>query len=397
MVYHDNKPQSRHEMQVQHPPEPVPLADPYTSGPQGLWLRYGTPEDSDDERQLAAQRSSRRSPVDGLDYDSEKDAFLPVFPENLVESAEREDTKFDDEHNPMSTSKRKQVPSRGPVRVEPALRLDMLNSDGDSMRNGASFLGEEDPRSRRRLQSRIAQRNYRTRSEKTSELAAAKVVEATEEDALTRDEAQKLTIDPEVMAHQPVGEQVNIVCACGLVNDRRFIIPCATCGTWQHIDCCYEDISDMNDAHICPQCGLYAAVQEAKEAQQSRNISKETGMPGTVESVTTSRRNAKTIGAESSVGPTASIADSVSSYAPAQAPARNLKTKRTRKISRATLMAKSSKRASGAPMQDTARKNLEHAIDTITLPWARLYLKMYPEAERVPSPCRYNASPPTDV
>jgi hypothetical protein len=119
----------------------------------------------------------------------------------------------------------------------------------------------------------------------------------------------------------------------------------------------------MHGEHTCNQCRLWDAVEMAKS---TRMFSNEIKPPVTVASLLSSRRTAKTIGAETSVGPTASVSGSVSSYAPTQGQASSLKNKLTPKDPQNFQAITSAQRASGSSMQDTlpntTRRNLEDAL-----------------------------------
>lgn len=160
---------------------------------------------------------------------------------------------------------------------------------------------------RRRLQNRIAQRNFRNRLKTRLEALEDRVAET--ESTRSRDgPAEKLRavsttldgLDPEVMLHQSTNESVDIRCVCGIENDRRFIIPCMQCGTWQHIACYYELAADVVELHECIQCVPREVNNHARDTLKRQADSH--WHEGSFTSTTRSGKRPKTAGAESSTG-----------------------------------------------------------------------------------------------
>jgi hypothetical protein len=127
--------------------------------------------------------------------------------------------------------------------------------DGDKTQSErTSTFWTQDLAERRRIQNRIAQRNYRSKKkQKLEELEKSKLAgDPNKDDATLKSDDNVL--DPDVLAYQDPDETVVIECVCGNTDDRRFIIPCVTCGKWQHITCYYDLAQEVVDVHDCIQC-----------------------------------------------------------------------------------------------------------------------------------------------
>jgi hypothetical protein len=150
----------------------------------------------------------------------------------------------------------------------------------------------EDVAERRRIQNRIAQRNYRKKLKKRledSERRIEEIVPANETDI----------IDPDVLKYQSPNELVVIKCVCDISDDCRFIIPCVTCGRWQHITCYYNLAQGMKSSHQCVQCNPRKLYDDDKHTL--KRLTHEDSLSDTASSVTQSRKRPKTSGAESSI------------------------------------------------------------------------------------------------
>jgi hypothetical protein len=156
---------------------------------------------------------------------------------------------------------------------------------------------------RRRLQNRIAQRNYRkklrARLFELEERANAKP--KTDHDSLEASSSadSKEQIDPEVMVYQDADETVNMSCICESSSDQRFIIACLKCGTWQHIACYYESAKDYMDDHRCVQCAPRLVEPKVPSSKRPANVAFSVYSSSTEYR---SKRQARALGAESSIG-----------------------------------------------------------------------------------------------
>lgn len=132
------------------------------------------------------------------------------------------------------------IPQLGRIPHQPGHELDILeNFDFDSfLHTGDDTTKEPDQTTstaatdyakRRRIQNRIAQRNYRKRL-KTKLEDLEHRAEAESGVKKLEDDATENIIDPEVLSYQNADETVIIQCVCENTNDRRFIIPCVACG-----------------------------------------------------------------------------------------------------------------------------------------------------------------------
>lgn len=123
-----------------------------------------------------------------------------------------------------------------------------------------------DSAERRRVQNRIAQRNYRKKLKKRLEdlehRASMSAIE--DESDLVTDTAK--SFDPQVMVYQRPTDFVTIKCVCGNTNDHRFIIPCIACGKWQHITCYYDLAQDIVESHECSNCSNREPAHRRKDA-----------------------------------------------------------------------------------------------------------------------------------
>lgn len=168
------------------------------------------------------------------------------------------------------------------------------------------FPNHDDLAERRRIQNRIAQRNYRKilkrRLELLEQTADAKNsdhVAGLQEIKSIAESASETVVDPEVFAYQGEEEPIAIQCTCGLTNDRRFIIPCITCGTWQHITCYYELVEDVVDQHECFQCSP-RELTSGDDSSPKRPASP-CWKEDVSSSTTRSNNHPRTVGAKSSV------------------------------------------------------------------------------------------------
>jgi hypothetical protein len=149
---------------------------------------------------------------------------------------------------------------------------------------------------RRRLQNRIAQRNYRWKLK--TRLLELEERTQTDRDSIEDTPADSAQyIDPEVMVYQDAGEKVKMRCICESSSDHRFIIPCLKCGTWQHIACYYKSAKDIVDEHQCVQCSPRIVKPKVPSSKRPANVA------FSVHSSSTeyrSKRQAPTMGGESS-------------------------------------------------------------------------------------------------
>jgi hypothetical protein len=173
----------------------------------------------------------------------------------------------------------------------------------DPIFDGELLLGDTDTAERRRLQNRIAQRNYRRKLRGRLSALEEKVHANTQSDleSESKDAAkgQDQHIDPEVLVYQNENESVEISCICESTSDQRFVIACLKCGTWQHIACYYMSAKDYMDEHQCVQCTPRVLQPQVPSSKRPANVafsvySSSTGYK--------SKRQARTTGAESSVG-----------------------------------------------------------------------------------------------
>jgi hypothetical protein len=158
----------------------------------------------------------------------------------------------------------------------------------------------EDLAARRRIQNRIAQRNYRKKTKERLQnlIALAQDTLPDGDEAVFDTEAN--CVDPEVLVYQGQDESVVIQCICANTNDCRFIIPCIACGNWQHITCYYELAQDVVENHECLQCSPRELGDRGK--RQMKRPAQETDMLDAGSSVTPSTKRPRTAGAESSAG-----------------------------------------------------------------------------------------------
>jgi hypothetical protein len=162
----------------------------------------------------------------------------------------------------------------------------------------------DDMAERRRLQNRIAQRNYRKKLKQRLEDLERRVQMNEPEPVGTPGEAvvafnpDENTVDPEVLAYQSPDDLVVIKCVCDNANDCRFIIPCIVCGTWQHITCYYKLAQDVVEGHECIQC----APRDLNDGgnQSMRRLIEAGSNQDTTSTATLSHKRPKTTGAESS-------------------------------------------------------------------------------------------------
>ncbi|KAH8725783.1 hypothetical protein GQ44DRAFT_680492 [Phaeosphaeriaceae sp. PMI808] len=164
---------------------------------------------------------------------------------------------------------------------------------------------------RRRIQNRIAQRNYRQNlrrklealEEKTKSEAAGPPIEMdTINDDDTKSNSSENAIDPEVLMYQDADEAVIIKCTCGLPNDHRFIVSCMTCGTWQHITCYYELAQDVVESHECIEC-VPRELNSHGSSSMKRPVNENWGQ-NTNSSTVQSAKRSKTVATESSINVT---------------------------------------------------------------------------------------------
>jgi hypothetical protein len=164
---------------------------------------------------------------------------------------------------------------------------------------GVSSLSIVDaPAERRRIQNRIAQRNYRAKlRERLADLQRRAQTDLPPSADIMVDTADNF-VDPEVMAYQSPDESMAIQCVCGNTNDHRFTIPCITCGTWQHITCYryYDLAEDLVESHACYNCSPRVVTNGGSKRRFGGGWA-----PNTATSGPESVKRAKTSGAESSV------------------------------------------------------------------------------------------------
>lgn len=167
---------------------------------------------------------------------------------------------------------------------------------GETIADDGSMSTEE----RRRLQNRIAQRNYRKKLRaRLFELEErANANSRADHDSVEASDFQE-QIDPEVMVYQDADETVNMSCICGSSSDQRFIIACLKCGTWQHIACYYKSTKDYMDEHRCVQCKPRLVVPNVPSSKRPANVAFSVYSSST-EYI--SKRQARTLGAQSSTG-----------------------------------------------------------------------------------------------
>jgi hypothetical protein len=150
----------------------------------------------------------------------------------------------------------------------------------------------DDIAERRRIQNRIAQRNYRQKLKKRLEDLERRVADGDSADSID-------VVDPDVLKYQNPDDLVVIQCVCGNTDDCRFIVPCVTCGKWQHITCYYDLAQGMKSTHQCVKCHprkLHSGGDDTlkRPAQEDFVLDKD--------SLTTlSSKRPRTVGAESSI------------------------------------------------------------------------------------------------
>ncbi|KAH7384176.1 hypothetical protein DE146DRAFT_668025 [Phaeosphaeria sp. MPI-PUGE-AT-0046c] len=156
---------------------------------------------------------------------------------------------------------------------------------------------------RRKRQNMLAQQAFLARKKR---LEDAKQEEEPKREA-ERDvpkqgtETTSVSVNREVLLYQLPGEQVHIQCVCGNVNDGRFIIPCITCGRWQHIRCYYELAQDVVENHECTQCDPrelngQGNVQAKRSAEEDLDLA-------AASTATQSAKRQKSMSAHSSITP----------------------------------------------------------------------------------------------
>jgi hypothetical protein len=188
---------------------------------------------------------------------------------------------------------------KGSFQSEPVASSVEASRDGDQRIATDPIPSLEDLAERRRIQNRIAMRNYRKKLKRRLEdLERRAQNKDSDEDEAAVDAAANC-IDPEVLIYQRQDESVLIQCICADTSDRRFIIPCMKCGTWQHITCYYELAQDVVENHECVQCSPRELVDHGKS--QMKRPAQEAGVFDTGSSATPSIKRPKTVGAESSV------------------------------------------------------------------------------------------------
>jgi hypothetical protein len=155
-----------------------------------------------------------------------------------------------------------------------------------------------DNESKRKLQNRIAQRNYRWKLE--TRLLELEERSQTDHDPIEATPADAIKhIDPEVMVYQDANEAVNMSCICESSSDQRFIISCLKCGTWQHIACYYESAKDYMDEHQCVQCSPRLVELQIPSSKRRANVAFSVNSSSIQGS---SKRQAPTWAGESSIG-----------------------------------------------------------------------------------------------
>jgi hypothetical protein len=156
------------------------------------------------------------------------------------------------------------------------------------------MLWMDDVTERRRVQNRVAQRNYcKNLKRRLGDLERRAASPAEDNKDAVPDTNDVL--DPEVLAYQRPTDSVIVNCVCDNDNDRRFIIPCVTCGKWQHITCYYNLAQDVIEDHKCTACVPVGWTYSSKGLlKRDRDQEIETND-------TQSDKRQKTTGAESSV------------------------------------------------------------------------------------------------
>jgi hypothetical protein len=106
-------------------------------------------------------------------------------------------------------------------------------------------------------------------------------------------------VDPDVLKYQSPDETVIIECVCKRSDDRRFVVPCVTCGKWQHITCYYDLAQGMDDTHECVKCKPRKLRDDGNHTL--KRSAHEDLILDSNSSIGRSIKRPKTLGAESSI------------------------------------------------------------------------------------------------
>jgi hypothetical protein len=169
---------------------------------------------------------------------------------------------------------------------------DSVERECNNEEHVVGLAGIKDVAEKRRIQNRIAQRNYRRKLKKRLEDFKRRL-----EEIAPTDEPDN--IDPDVLKYQSSNELVVIECVCDIFDDCRFIIPCVTCGRWQHITCYYNLAQGMGSTHQCIQCNPRKLYDNDKHMLE--RLAQEDSLSDTASTVTQSSKRPKTAGVESSI------------------------------------------------------------------------------------------------
>jgi hypothetical protein len=106
-------------------------------------------------------------------------------------------------------------------------------------------------------------------------------------------------VDPDVLKYHSPDETVIIECVCKRSDDRRFVVPCVTCGKWQHITCYYDLAQGMDDTHECVKCKPRKLRDDGNHTL--KRSAHEDLILDSNSSIGRSIKRPKTLGAESSI------------------------------------------------------------------------------------------------
>ncbi|KAH5032194.1 hypothetical protein HBH76_163270 [Parastagonospora nodorum] len=218
-----------------------------------------------------------------VQFQSEKLKLLTGF-----ESQEQAEAYAPDDVQPM-------VQDTGHIYPNPAHSFQEPASHTEGL-SWSTFL---DMAERRRIQNRIAQRNYRKKLKRRLEDLERRAAESSREDEIDLTSDMDNSSDPQVMAYQGPSDVVTIECVCGNTNDHRFIIPCIACGKWQHITCYYGLAQDIVESHECSNCSDIEPTGRRRDPLKRERVEDLELMTNT--SAIPSQKRPKTAGGASSV------------------------------------------------------------------------------------------------